>query len=147
MRRVRHHVVVSWDVYCFVVPGEVDNVSDIPPDYVAPAMGSAAAVLRALRHRCASVDVSDPTWAVVDDPRMSAEVSIKGETPDGFMFFVRGGSSPGLLIAQVATDLGCRALDCSSGDWLDGGGGAFEDWKRFRDRVVGGDLFENGSDP
>lgn len=94
-------------------------------------------MLQCLRHRCASVDVSDPTWVVVDDPRMFAEVSVKGETPDGLMFFVRSGSSPGPLIAQVAADLGCRALDCSSGDWLDGGGGAFEDWKRFRDRVVG----------
>ena len=134
---VRHDVAVSWDVYCFVVPEDVDKVSDIPPAYVPPAIASAPDVLDALRQRCAAVNASDPTWLVVDDPQLFAEVSVKGESPDGIMFFVRGGSSPGPLIAQVAADLGCRALDCNSGEWLDGDDGSFASWKRFRDRVVG----------
>ena len=134
---VRHDVAVSWDVYCFVVPDDVDKVSDIPPGYAPPAIASASEVLDALRQRCATVDASDQTWVVVDDRQLFAEVSVKGESPNGIMFFVRGGSSPGPLIAQVAADLGCRALDCNSGDWLDGGDGSFAAWKSFRDRVVG----------
>jgi hypothetical protein len=134
---VRHDVAVSWDVFCFVVPDGIGKVSDIPPAYAPPVIASASDVLDALRQRCAAVDASDQTWVVVNDPRLFAEVSVKGESPDGIMFFVRGGSSPGPLIAQVAADLGCRALDCSSGEWLYGGDGSFAAWKSFRDRVVG----------
>jgi hypothetical protein len=71
----------------------------------------------------------------VHDPQLYAEVSVKGESPTGMMFFVWGGSSPGRLIAQITTDLGCRAFDCSSGEWLDGGDDSFASWKTFRDHV------------
>ena len=137
MTGLRHDVAVSWDVYCFVVPEDVDKVSDIPPAYASPAIASASEVLDALRQRCTTVDASDPTWVVVNDRKLHAEVSVEGDRPDGIMFFVRCGSSPGPVIAQFAADLGCRAFDCSAGDWLDGGDGSFAAWKSFRDRVVG----------
>lgn len=122
---------MSWDVYCFVVPADVDKVSDIRPAYDPPALANAPDVLDALRRRCAGVDASDPTWVVVDDPQLFAQVSVMGDSPTGIMFFVRGGSSPGPVIAQVAADLGCRAIDCNSGEWLDGGEGSFASWKTF----------------
>jgi hypothetical protein len=101
-----------------------------------PAIASADHIRNVLRHRCAAVDTLDPTWVVVNDPALFAEVSIASERPDGLMFFVRGGTSPGPLISVIASDLACRAFDCSSGDWLDGGEGGYAAWTQYRDQVV-----------
>lgn len=85
------------------------------------------------------LDLNDPTWGNLEDPDWSIEFNIGREDPvESIMLHVRGGGDVVEVIRRAARALGCRALDGSSGEFIeDGGADGWADFQAYRDSVLG----------
>ncbi|HZG02264.1 MAG TPA: hypothetical protein VE546_01590 [Streptomyces sp.] len=130
---------MSWDVLLLPLPADAASVSDLPDGLSPPPIGGAARVRDALRAAVPGVDLSDPAWGVLEGPTWSVELNIgAGDPVESVMLHVRGGGDDVLpVIHRMAAALGCRAVDCSEGDFLaEGDGTGWHAFQEFRDRVL-----------
>ena len=130
---------VSWDVLLFDIPSEFASVADIPQGFRPALLGSRAEVEAALRRVVPNVNLTDPTWGVLDGPTWSSELNIGGDDPiDSIMLHVRGGGDDVMTpIFAMASALNCRVLDCSEGDFITPDETAgWHGFQSYRDHVV-----------
>jgi len=131
---------MSWDVLLLHLPADITSAHDIPDDYTPPPLGRQHEVLAAVTRAEPEAGLSDPTWGDLSGPTWSIELNIGSEDPvDSIMLHVRGSGDDVLArVFRLASALGCKALDCSTGELLTprgpSGGHAFQE---FRDRVIG----------
>lgn len=86
------------------------------------------------------LNLSDPTWGDLVRPGWVIEFNIGAEDPvESTMLHVRGGGDDVVqVIRETARVLGCRAFDCSSGDFIEAGGSdGWAGFQAFRDRAIG----------
>ncbi|WP_306370316.1 hypothetical protein [Nocardiopsis sp. CC223A] len=133
---------MSWDVLLMRFPDDAVSVDDLTDDDPPPPIGPAAEVLDRIRAAFPGVDLSDPTWGILQDEQdgWSMESGIGARDPvESIMLHIRGGGDPVTTARRLARLLDCRALDCSDGEFLSDevGGESWEDFQAYRDRVVG----------
>ncbi|MFD7023268.1 hypothetical protein [Promicromonospora sukumoe] len=129
---------MSWDISLFNAPPGV-TIEEIPRDYEPSPLGSSAEVLGRLKATFVDLDLSDPTWGFLNRQSWSIEFNVGGEDPvESIMLHVRGGGDAVQVVQETAHLLGCRAFDCSSGEFIeDGGRDGWADFQQFRDTVIG----------
>lgn len=129
---------MSWDISLFNAPPGI-TIEEIPRDYEPSPLGSRAKVLGRLQTAFADLDLSDPTWGFLNRQSWSIEFNIGGEDPvESIMLHVRGGGDVVQVVRETAHVLGCRAFDCSSGEFIeDGGRDGWADFQGFRESLVG----------
>ena len=113
----------------------------MPDDYRPPVIGSRSKVASSLRELFPAANTSDPAWVVIDGEDFSIEVST-GDDDDcsGFMLHVRGGDGAVQAVMQIAQHFQLRALDCSTGEFMDAmpdPSAGFQQWRAYRDKAFG----------
>jgi hypothetical protein len=132
---------VSWDILLQRFPQNVASPAEIPDDYKPPVIGSRAQVASSFRELFPTAITSDPGWIVIDRDDFSIEVSIlDNEQCTGFMLYVHGDESAVQAVMQIAQHFEMRALDCSSGEFMDAmadPASGLQQWRAYRDKVLG----------
>ena len=129
---------MSWDISLFNAPSGM-TIEEIPQDYDPAPLGSVAEILDRLQATFVELNLSDPTWGDLVRPGCVIEFNIGREDPvESIMLHVRGGGDDAVqVVRETAHALGCRAFDCSSGDFIeDGGSDGWADFQAFRDSVI-----------
>lgn len=131
---------MSWDVDLLDAP-DVDCANDIAADSDIRPIKRSTVIEAVSGLFPGSADFSDPFWGRVDGDGWSIEVNVgDDEMCSSIMLHVRGAGDPVPAILQIAGALQLRALDCSTGDFLDAEApenASFERWQAYRDQVVG----------
>lgn len=129
---------MSWDVLIFDFKGEEPPATQ---DFKPPSMGSTGAVRLTVSRNLPRVDWSDPNLGILEAKEFSIEFNLGDEDPvTNMMLHVRGTGDPVTVIADLCKATGWRALDCSTGEWLDLADPLHEGWsafQEFRDRAIG----------
>jgi len=131
---------MSWDISIQDLPRDVQNVTNIPDDYLPSPLGSRDKVIARIHEVIPDVDFSDPTWGILDRPDFSIEFNMGvEEICNGFMLHVRGGVGAAETVARLLQHLQLRGIDCQTGDFfsLEAAQDSFDQWQAFRDRVIG----------
>jgi len=130
---------MSWDVVLMSVPPEITENSKLEGDFSSP-LGTASAVLPLLKQIVPSLDLSDPTWGILDGPDFSIEFNIGKEDPiPTIMLHVRGGEAALGPIQRLCEETGWRALDCGDGEFIDFAGdpgAGLRKWQIYRDQMT-----------
>lgn len=130
---------MSWDVSLFNAPPGI-TIEEIRHDHELVPLGSVAEVLGRLQAAFVDLDLSDPTWGDLERAGWSIEFTIGREDPvRSIMLHVRGGGDDVVqVVRETAHVLGCRAFDCSSGEFIeDDGRDGWAAFQAFRDGVIG----------
>lgn len=91
---------MSWDVILMNVPSNVRSISELEDEL--PILGSKIEVLSILSSALPSINLSDPTWGVMDGDNFSIEFSIGDKDPiQTIMLFVRGSDDAVRVIEKV----------------------------------------------
>jgi hypothetical protein len=132
---------MSWDILLQRFPQNVASPEGMPDDYRPPVIGSRAQVASTLRELFPAADTSDPAWIVIDGDDFSIEVSTGDhEQCTGFMLHVRGGDTAVQPVMQIAKHFELRALDCSTGEFMDAmvdPASGLQQWRAYRDKAFG----------
>ena len=130
---------MSWDVLIVNVPAHIKSDKDLPEDFESN-LGSADDIRSLLESIFPDIDLSDPTWGVLEGADFSIEFSMGEKTPvDELMLHVRGSDAAIEPIRKVCEAGKWRALDLSDGEYLDFSGSpeeGLDSWREFRDQVV-----------
>lgn len=125
---------VSWDVVIMRAPQNVTTIDEMPHEE-SPPLGSLSDVLDSLRSLFSAMNLSDPTWGILDGPDFSIEFNIGNDDPvSTIMLHVRGSEAALGPIQLLCRNMGCKALDTSEGDFIDFSGDAaagLRDWQAF----------------
>lgn len=85
---------MSWDLIVQDLPAGVDNVDDVPGDYVPKVIGKRSEIIAKIMEIAPMADFSDPSWGVIDGDGFSMEVSMGDEEEcEGFGLHIRGGDA------------------------------------------------------
>jgi hypothetical protein len=110
---------MSWDVLLMNLPPSIQDVSQLRDDQL-PVLGPRDTILSQLRDAVPGIDLSDPTWGVLDGPNFSIEFSIGSKDPvDSIALHVRGADSAVQPIADLVRATGWRAMDFSDCSFID----------------------------
>jgi hypothetical protein len=105
-----------------------------------PPLGALDQVLATIRTALPEVDLCDPTWGRVEHPEYTIELNIGRDDPVRSVGLrVHGGDGALEPIARLCEHTGWRALDYSTGDFLDEAADPAEGLRgrrAFRDRVI-----------
>jgi hypothetical protein len=130
---------MSWDVLLLRLPDDVTSMEGVRYEDAMP-LGRKPWVLDAVRRVLPGADLTDSEWGSVFGPSWSIELSIGSDDPvESIMLHVRGSGDDVLApILRLTAELGCRALDSSSGALISSpeqtsGWHAFQE---FRKRVI-----------
>jgi hypothetical protein len=132
---------MSWDVLILNVPPEVSSVEELPDDFTS-RLGSHEDVLKKIADAFPEIDLSDPTWGLLDGPDYSIEFNIGEKDPiDAIMLHVRGSDQALSAIETVCNVAeGWTAMDVGNGEFIDfsiGSATGFRNWRNFRDKAIG----------
>jgi hypothetical protein len=130
---------MSWDVILLNPPRDVRSISDVVDDGE-----SVLAPVQEVRERIAAllpgIDLTDPSWAILEADDYSIEFSIGEEDPcTSVMLHVRGTESALEPIRRVCAGTGWQAFDCSDGermDWSGDPGRGLREWREYRAQVM-----------
>jgi hypothetical protein len=132
---------MSWDVLLQRFPQNVTNPADVPNDYRPPVIGSRSEVASSLRKLFPAANASDPAWVVIHGEDFSIEVSTgDNDYCSRLMLYVGGGDGAVQAVMQIAQHFQMRALDCSTGEFMDAvpdPSAGFQQWRAYRDKVLG----------
>ncbi|MFI6056430.1 hypothetical protein ACIBCO_41065 [Streptomyces violascens] len=131
---------MSWDVILLHLPDDVVSVRDIPDGYTPAPLGQQQDILAAVARAAPEADLSDPAWGELSGATWSIELNIGSDDPvDSIMLHIRGSGDDVLAsVTRLAEALGCKALDCSTGDLLSAQDPAgWRAFQNYRDRIVG----------
>ena len=132
---------MSWDVILLSISPDVQSMDDIDDDSFAP-LGTTDDVRKVLIEAVPNLDLSDPTWGILEAPEYSIEFSIGKEEPcDSVMLHVRGEDGAIAPIQAVCEASGWKALDCSDGEIIEFDSNpaqGLRSWREYRDRVAPG---------
>jgi hypothetical protein len=130
---------MSWDVILMSVPSVIVAVEDFPDDF-SSELGPQPQVLSTIAAILPDLDLTDPTWGILDGDDFSIEFNIgDGDPVDTIMLHVRGGDSAIRAIQHICEHTGWRALDTSTGDFINFAEDPTEglqQWRTYRNQVV-----------
>ena len=129
---------MSWDVGILNL-GDFASVEDIPEDHQLQPIGPVETVRHAIDRLFPGVQFDSEGWGSFSAGDWSVEFnSLKTDPVESITLHVRGGEDAVPAILALTEELGVRALDYSTGDFLNEevGRESFLRWKAYRDRVV-----------
>ena len=135
---------MSWDVWVFVATPEIERVDQLHADYEFPPLDRDA-VLAAARQVFGQIELLGETTIRLDGPDVWADCSLPSARGTAYergslKLNVRGWSENLIpRILEFASQLGARAFDNQTGDWLtfDEGMQSLAHWSGYRDRTTG----------
>ena len=82
---------------------------------------------------------------VIGQPGYSIEIVGIKEDNAAIHLAIRGSEAPNALVKALCSSLKCRALDTSSGEFMEGdfSENSFGEWKDYRNRVIGGNNVDD----
>ena len=131
---------MSWDVMVMRIPEGLTSLDEISEDFDEPLCG-----LREVGPTLLSVfpdlDLSDPTWGILEGDDFSIEFNIGDEDPcDSIMLHVRGGDGALTPIRALCATTGWAAIDAGGGELIDTNGegavSGFTEWQEFRKKAL-----------
>ncbi len=127
---------MSWDV-CLVKTNtnSEQSVEDIA-EVVDIATREEFAELLAAAYPDSNCD--DLSWLILNTDSFSIEFNV-GDEPviDSIMLHIRGSEEPTAVIQTLCTALACRAIDTSTGEFMDfEQPSGFSEWKTYRDKII-----------
>ena len=132
---------MSWDVLLLRLPPGITSLGDLRKDFDDP-LGTTDHVRSLLRAAVPGLDLTDPSWGVLDAPHYSIEFSIGADEPCGaVMLHVRGLDDAVEPIRAVCQATGWTAVDCSLGSPIDFDADparGLRAWRDYRDKVSPG---------
>jgi hypothetical protein len=130
---------MSWDVAIINVPPEIEAASDIPGDHSTP-VGTIESVHALLLLLFPAIDLSDPAWGILSHPEYSIEFSIgKNDPVLSIALHVRGGDSAIDPIERLCTEGGWRAIDFSTGEFIDfsnNPAAGLQAWRGYSEQII-----------
>ena len=134
---------MSWDIFVQDIPSAAQSIDDIPDDFRPSHIGSRSRVLEAIRSAAPFVEFRSDSWASLDAPGVSMEISIRVEEPlKSFAFHIFGGDCSTGLVADILSRLNLRAFDPASDSGIFEPSRASESlqrWQEYRDHVLKAD--------
>jgi hypothetical protein len=127
----------SWDLLVARFPDDMTWPDAAESDL--PAILPRAALIRRIQRVVPWADFSDPSLGRIDSVGGTMEVYIGDDDPvSSFMFSVRAGDEAVAAIGALLHDLGLRAVDIATGEFLDpaAAGASPDDWPAYRDHVI-----------
>jgi hypothetical protein len=111
---------MSWDIFVQELPAGAHSFDDIPEDFEPGPLMSREALIAGIRQVVPSAKFPDSSWASLEGPGYSIEVSIGDEDPvTSFAFHVSGGDLAPGVVADLLAHFGLRGLDSASDDgWI-----------------------------
>jgi hypothetical protein len=132
---------MSWDTILLRLPAGVTSFNDLPEDFDS-VLAPLPEVLDAVSRHVPGVDLSDPTWGILEHDEYSIEFSIGEEDPcTSLMLHVRGTEAALEPIRHLCNATGWQAFDCSDGeliDWSADPGKGLRAWRAYREQVAPG---------
>lgn len=121
------------------VPPEIVTRDDFPEDF-SSELGPRSEVLSTLIAILPGLDLTDPTWGILEENDFSIEFNIGDDDPlDTLMLHVRGGDSAIHAIHHICEHTGWRAFDTTTGDFIDFAedpAKGLRQWRASRNQVV-----------
>ncbi len=131
---------MSWDVFVQSIPEGVQDVRDIPDDFVPGPLGPRDEIVAGIRDVFPAVDFSDPEWGRVEGDGYSIEINLNAEDPvKSFALHVRGDTAATDAVAALLDRLAFRAFDPQSPTGVfeaESSGQGFEKWRAYRDQTA-----------
>ena len=137
---------MSWDVVIMDF-GDYARVEDMPADYEPLSIGPLRDVTGLLRRVFPEFRVTAANSGRLQQDAGSVEFFFGNDDPvKSVVLSLRGGEAMVAVVHQVAELFGCRAYDCSTGDFLVPGEPAegFSKWRGYRDQVLRRDRVDDG---
>jgi hypothetical protein len=111
--------IISWDVLLLSLSPNVTCPSEIPDDLVSN-LGARAEIVSILKTTYPQMDLTDPGWGILEGNDFGIEFNIGEDDPiSSIMLHVRGGKSAIDAIQRVCQNTGWRALDMTTGEFMD----------------------------
>lgn len=132
---------MSWDIYLAKFP-DIQTVADIPEDFEPLPLGSLVGVRQKLTAALVGLKFDQTGWGVFEHEGGSIEVPLGDSDPViGLTLFVRGTEATIPHFERVMAALGCRGIDCQSGEFYqrENASQSFAGWAAYRDQVIMGD--------
>ncbi len=126
---------MSWDVVLIKTDTNKEPIEDIKN----PIPFDSEAFIKEIKKHVPDLDTKDKTWLLLNREYYSVEFNMGKDTyTECIMLHVRGGTEPKDLFEIILKNFSCRIYDCSSGEFIgDDSESAFEEWKKYRDKVIG----------
>ena len=130
---------MSWDVILIKTETNMEPIEEIEE----PVPVSRVDFVNVVRELAPDAKICEDEQIILDRPTFSVEIMIEDEFLDAISLAVRGGEAPLGLLAALCGRLDCRAYDTSLDEFIDfeslrrGGESGFEQWKKYRDKVLG----------
>ena len=106
---------MSWDIFVQDIPGAARSIADIPDDFEPSPIGSRSHILEAIRCIAPFAEFPNDSWARLDAPCVSIEISLGTDDPVmSFAFHIYGGECSAGVVTDILTRLELRALDPTS---------------------------------
>ena len=132
---------MSWDVLLLRLPPGITSLEELGDDFNDP-LGTTDDVRSVLRTAVSGLDLTDPSWGVLDTPNYSIEFSIGTTEPcTAVMLHIRGEDDAVEPIRAICQATDWTAFDCSVGSPMDFDADpakGLRSWREYRDKVIPG---------
>lgn len=132
---------MSWDVSLTKFTRRYHTIQEIPDDERPHPLGTLAEVHAAVSEVFPGTNWSDPAWGVYDGKFGSIEFNVGRDDPvQSLALHIRASNEIVDGILALCKRLGCQAIDLSDSSLLDQSehpAGGLEQWRAYRDQVLG----------
>jgi len=122
------------------MPGGMAAPEDVETAISISELGQRHQILELLHTAIPDLDLSDPTWGILDGDGYSIEFNIGADDPlDAIMLHVRGDDRVITVIQHLCEQTGWRAIDIGNGRYIDFAHeptAGLQIWRTNRDQLI-----------
>lgn len=109
---------VTWDIV--LMKSDRATMAELFDHSVPPPLGDGEEVRSKLTAAAPTIHFHEPTWAQLQGDGWSIDLTVGSEEPvESVLLHVHGGAETLETVRRMAEALGARALDCSTGTFID----------------------------
>ncbi|GAK53816.1 hypothetical protein U14_05090 [Candidatus Moduliflexus flocculans] len=131
---------MSWDILFQDTPEHINSIEDLPEDFTPGKLCSRTYLEDMLLSLFPTIDNHDKSWMVLQEDSFSIEFNSGKDDPvESLMLHVHGEEDALHVIKKICDHTGWKALDCTSGDFIDfeqNPDQGFSTWREFKDDVL-----------
>jgi hypothetical protein len=111
-------VTVTWDI--LLMKSDSASVAELFEHSVPPPLGGGDDVRSKVSAVVPGIQFQEPTWAQIQGDGWSIDLTVGSEEPvESLLLHVHGGAEALATVRRLAEALDARALDCSTGAFID----------------------------